>query len=100
MTERNQRLDTLLDVYLRLPSLYSKASAEAYASAFRRIERLVGRRLAQISADVCEWERMAAKIVWAGEFTRARTPEAQQRAFDGFVGRISAALLHGPCRFC
>ena len=70
MTERNQRLDTLLDVYLRLPSLYSKASAEAYASAFRRIERLVGRRLAQISADVCEWERMAA------------------------------ALLHGPCRFC
>lgn len=92
MTERNTRLDTLLDVYLRLPSLYSEASADVYASAFRRIERLVGRRLAQIPADVVEWERLAATIVWAGEFTRARTPEARQRAFEGFVGRVSAAI--------
>jgi len=34
--------------------------------------------------------------VWAGECTRARTPEARQRAFDGFVNRISAAIRRAP----
>ena len=92
MTERNKRLDTLVDVYLRLPTLYSSASAEAYKSAFHRAERLTGRRVAQIPADVSQWERIAAQIVWAGEFTRAKTPEARQRAFDAFVNRISAAI--------
>jgi hypothetical protein len=92
VTERNTRLDTLVDVYLRLPSLYSSTSAAAYQSAFERAERLTGRRLSQIPADVAEWEKLAARIVWAGEFTRARTPEARQRAFDGFIGRISAAI--------
>lgn len=80
------------DIRNRLLQLYSKSSSEAYQSAFRRIERLTGRRLSQIPADVVEWERLAAKIVWAGDFTRARTPEARQRAFDGFVGRVSAGI--------
>ena len=92
MTERTLRIETLLDVYLLLPELYSESSAKAYESSFGRIERLTGRRLSQISADVVEWEQLAAEIVWAGEFTRARTPEARQRAFDGFVGRVSAAI--------
>ncbi|MGR3270490.1 hypothetical protein [Thalassococcus profundi] len=92
MTERKPRIETLLDVYLRLPSLYSAASCEAYQSAFKRAAKLTNRQLAQIAADVGEWERIAATIVWAGEFTRGKTPEANERAFNGFVGRISAAI--------
>ncbi|MBP0484515.1 hypothetical protein [Sagittula salina] len=92
MTERNSPIETLLDVYFLLPSLYSESSAEAYQSAFRRVEHLTGKRLGQLPANVVDWERRAAGIVWAGEFTRARTPEARQRAFDGFVGRVSAGI--------
>lgn len=92
MTERSPRVETLLDVYLRLPTLYSESSAEAYRAAFERAERLTGRRLAQLPASDVEWERIAAGIAWAGEFTRAKTAQARQRAFDAFVGRISAAI--------
>lgn len=91
MTERKTP-KTLQDVRLKLPTLYSESSCAAYDSAFGRVERLTGRRLAQIPADVVDWERLAATIVWAGEFTRGKTPQANRRAFDTFVGRISAAI--------
>jgi hypothetical protein len=84
-------MTTLQDIYLRLPQLYSDSSAAAYAAAFRRVEKLTGRRLVQIPADDKAWTEIAARIVWAGEFP-ARTPEASQRAFHTWQGKIGAAI--------
>jgi hypothetical protein len=84
-------MTTLQDIYLRLPQLYSDSSAVAYAAAFRRVEKLTGRRLSQIPADDKAWAAIASRIVWAGAF-KARTPAAAERAFDTWQGKIGAAI--------
>ncbi|WGT52598.1 hypothetical protein [Thioclava nitratireducens] len=82
---------TLNDIYLALPNLYSESSARAYGAAFRRVEKMTGRTLKQIPADDVAWTEIARHIVWAGEI-RAGTPEAAERAFHTWVGKISAAI--------
>ena len=85
------RINTLEDVYLRLPALYSTASATAYETAFRKFARLCGRRLSQVPAKAPEIAATAATIVWAGQFPRAKTPAAQERAFHAMVGKVQSA---------
>ena len=84
-------MKTLQDVYLRIPLLYSESSAKAYAAAFRRVERLTGRRLHQIPANDVAWSDLAGRIIWAGEF-KAATPQASERAFDAWRAKIAAAI--------
>jgi len=82
---------TLQEIYLALPNLYSAQSAKAYAAAFRRVEKLTGSKLHQIAANDVAWSEIACRIVWVGEF-RAATPEAAERAFHTWSGKISAAI--------
>lgn len=84
-------ISTLEDVYLRLPALYSTASATVYETAFRKFARLSGRRLSQVPAHAPEIAALAAGITWAGQFPRARTPAAEERAFHAMVGKIQSA---------
>ena len=92
MNEQNMnRVNTLRDVALLLPQLYSESSAKAYAAAFNRVEKLTGQKLSLLSADEKAWADLSAQIVWAGQFT-ARTPNAAERAFETWRGKISAAI--------
>ena len=84
-------IDTLNDVYLRLPRLYSESSCRVYQAAFKRAEKLTGKTLVQIPADERAWSEIAAGIVWAGAFKGA-TAEARQRAFDTWRKKIGAAI--------
>ncbi len=85
------RLNSLQDVALRLPKLYSESSAKAYTAAFNRVEKLSGQRLAHLPADEVAWADMSARIVWAGHF-KGRTQQATERAFEAWRGKISAAI--------
>ena len=85
------QIKTLDHVYQLLPDLYSKSSCAAYRAAFRRAERLTGTRLPQLAADERAWAQELADIVWAGEF-HAKTPEAAQRAFETWGGKITSAI--------
>ncbi|SDY83888.1 phage integrase family protein [Citreimonas salinaria] len=85
------RVNTLQDVLLLLPHLYSDSSAKAYQAAFHRVEKLTGQRLATIPADPKVWSELAGQIVWAGHF-KGRTQQAAARAFDTWCGKISAAI--------
>ncbi len=92
MNEQNvNRVNTLRDVALLLPQMYSESSAKAYAAAFNRVEKLTGQKLSLLSADEKAWADLSAQIVWAGQFT-ARTPNAAERAFETWRGKISAAI--------
>ncbi|MGG7646391.1 tyrosine-type recombinase/integrase [Rhodovulum sp. YNF3179] len=84
-------IDTLQDVYLRLPQLYTESSCAAYKAAFKRAEKLTGKKLVQMPADERAWSEIAAGIVWAGAF-KASSPEARQRAFDTWRKKIGAAI--------
>lgn len=85
------RMNTLKDVTLLLPQLYSDSSAKAYAAAFNRVEKLTGQRLAHLPADEKAWANLSAKIVWAGHF-KGRTQKAAERAFEAWRGKITAAI--------
>ncbi|KRS16919.1 tyrosine-type recombinase/integrase [Roseovarius indicus] len=85
------QIETLQHVYQLLPDLYSETSRDAYRAAFRRAERLTNKKLWQLAADERAWEQELSKIVWAGEF-RAKTPEAAERAFETWGGKIPAAI--------
>lgn len=85
------RLNTLQDVFLHLPQLYSESSAKAYAAAFNRVEKLTGQRLAHLPADEKFWADLSANIVWSGHF-KGRTQKAAERAFKAWCGKISAAI--------
>ncbi len=85
------KLNSLNDVRLLLPALYSKASAKVYAARLKKAARLTGRKLTQIPACEREWTTLAAKIVWAGEF-RGATPGAQKVAFDAFVKSVGCSI--------
>lgn len=85
------QIETLQHVYQLLPDLYSETSRDAYRAAFRRAERLTNKKLSQLAADERAWEQELSKIVWAGEF-RAKTPEAAERAFETWGGKIPAAI--------
>ncbi len=92
MNEQNvNRVNTLQDVALLLPQLYSESSAKAYAAAFNRVERLTGHRLAHLAAEEKAWADLSAKIVWAGHF-KGRTQKAAERAFETWRGKIFAAI--------
>ncbi|MDR9395808.1 MAG: tyrosine-type recombinase/integrase [Roseovarius sp.] len=84
-------INTLEDVFHRLPEFYSESSCDAYRAAFRRAERLTGKRLCQIPADERSWGEEISRLAWAGEF-RARTPAAAERAFHTWCGKITAAI--------
>lgn len=85
------RMNTLKDVALLLPQLYSESSAKAYAAAFNRVEKLTEQRLAHLPADEKSWADQSAKIVWAGHF-KGRTQKAAERAFEAWRGKITAAI--------
>ena len=92
MNEQNvNSLRTMQDVYFMLRILYSTASAKVYEAAFRRAEKLTGRRMSEIPVDEAEWARIVKTIVWAGEFT-AETPEAAERAFQVWADRFPQAV--------
>ncbi|MFG6592635.1 tyrosine-type recombinase/integrase [Sulfitobacter sp. 1A12157] len=92
MNEQNvNRVNTLRDVALLLPQIYSESSAKAYQAAFHRVEKLTGQRLAHLPADEKSWSDLSAKIVWAGTF-KGRTQQAAERAFETWRGKISAAI--------
>ena len=87
---QTQAILTLADVRAALPAIYSRASAEAYASALDRavaLTRCAG--LSQIPADVVAWEDMASKIVWAGAFP-AETPARSEKNFKAWVKRVGS----------
>lgn len=92
MNEQNMnRVNTLQDVALRLPQLYSDSSAKAYQAAFHRVEKITGQRLAHLPADEKSWADLASGIIWAGHF-KGRTQKAAERAFETWRGKISAAI--------
>lgn len=92
MNEQNMnRVNTLQDVYLRLPQLYSDSSAKAYAAAFKRVEKLTGQPLAHLAAEEKAWADLTSGIVWAGHF-KGRTQQAAERAFESWRGKIGAAI--------
>lgn len=82
---------TLQEVYLSLPNHYSKLSAEKYVGAFKRVERLTGRKLHQLPANDVAWSEIASRIVWAGEFTAA-SPRAAEAAFHEWTKMIGRAI--------
>jgi integrase len=85
------RVNTLQDVALLLPQIYSESSAKAYAAAFNRVEKLTGQRLAHLAAEEKAWADLSVKIVWAGQF-KGRTQKAAERAFETWRGKIFAAI--------
>ncbi|WP_322896140.1 MULTISPECIES: tyrosine-type recombinase/integrase [unclassified Yoonia] len=85
------QVNTLHDVLLLLPQLYSDSSAKVYQAAFNRVEKLTGQKLAMLPADDKAWADLSGAIVWAGQF-KGRTQEATERAFDAWQGKISAAI--------
>lgn len=89
--QKNNSMNSLQDVALRLPQLYSESSAKAYHAAFNRVEKLTGQRLAHLPADEAAWADLSAQIVWAGQF-KGRTPKAAERAFESWRGKIGAAI--------
>jgi integrase len=92
VNEQNMNnLNTLQDVMLVLPQLYSESSCKAYTAAFKRIERLTGQRLTYLPADEVAWSDLSAQIVWAGQF-QGLTQRAAERAFETWRGKIGAAI--------
>lgn len=92
MNEQNMnRVNTLQDVALMLPQLYSESSAKAYSAAFNRVEKLTGQKLSRLPADGKVWADLSAQIVWAGAF-KGRTPQAAERAFEAWRGKIGSAI--------
>ncbi|MCX8227640.1 MAG: hypothetical protein OTI35_16330, partial [Sulfitobacter sp.] len=84
-------INTLQDVARLLPQLYSESSAKVYSAAFHRIEKLTGQRLVHLPANEKAWASLASSIVWAGHF-KGRTPQAAERAFETWRGKIGAAI--------
>ena len=82
---------TLAHVAAMLPSLYSESSVKANRSPFARAEKITGRRLHQISADVAAWQRLTAQICWAGHF-QARTPAKAEQAWENWRRKIEAII--------
>ena len=89
--QKKNSVNTLQDVALLLPQLYSESSAKAYSAAFNRVEKLTGERLAHLPADEAAWADLSRKIVWAGHF-KGRTQKAAERAFENWRGKIGAAI--------
>ena len=84
-------LNSLNDVRLLLPVIYSPESARVYDYKLKKAARLAGRKLTQIPACERDWAILAAKIVWTGEF-RGTTPGQQKDAFDAFVRSVGNAI--------
>lgn len=85
------QLNSLNDVLLLLPAIYSEASYKVYRAAFTKITRLTGEPLTRIAADENAWFDRSRSIVWAGEFGQG-VPGVQQANFDTWVKKIAAAI--------
>jgi len=88
MTQTPLTLQTVHDV---VPECYNAGSVVVMQSAVRRAEKIVGRRLVQIAADEVAWDALTRNLVWAGHF-RGRTPQAAERAWRDWVGKIRSAI--------
>lgn len=84
-------VETLQDVYHRLPEQYAESSCATLRSALKRAERLTGKRLWQIPANERAWGEEVARIhAWAGEFRGP--PEAAERAFRTWSARVASVI--------
>ncbi|MDV7146033.1 hypothetical protein R3X27_25480, partial [Tropicimonas sp. TH_r6] len=88
----NSKIKNLRDVKDLIPHVYSEASSKSLCSAFDRVVRLTGKQLHQIPASRVAWSHAARKIVWAGEFGKGKSPEAQERAFHTWEKKIGATI--------
>lgn len=85
------KLNSLNDVRLLLPVIYSPESARVYDYKLRKAARLTGEKLTQLPACERAWAIRAARIVWTGEF-RGATPGEQEATFHGFVASVGNAI--------
>lgn len=82
---------TLADVAAMLPSLYAQSSVKANRSALARVEKITGRRLHHVSADVATWQTLIADASWTGEF-EAKTAAAAERNFKAWAKKIESII--------
>lgn len=85
------QLESLNDVRLLLPTIYSEDSFKVYRAAFGKITRLQRKPLTQLPANENAWFLYARTIVWAGKFG-GEHPGDQEKNFDIWVKKIAAAI--------
>lgn len=82
---------TLAQIVPMLPALYSAASARANAAALRRVEKVMGRRLHHIAADVAAWQDLVRATSWSGQF-QARTLAEAEANFQAWAKKIEVII--------